>query len=109
MKVQVRMRVPEKEIQACNNCLNIARCFDNGFVGFIWKAFTEVLPQFNLYIDGPQDAVRQYSGEKAYRSFPLKYRAANGRSMTTNCYLIIATEFSSVAEYVTECAIVPAE
>lgn len=109
MKVRVRIRVPEKEIQGCNNCLNIARDLDNGYVNFFWEVITEVLPQFNLHIDGPQDVVRQYSGEKVFRSFPLKYRAANGKSMHTNCYLRIATEFSGITEYVTECAIVPAE
>lgn len=109
MKVQVRMRIPEKEIHGCNNCLNIAREIDNGFAGFFWKAFTEVLPQFNLHIDDLQNAAHQYSGKKVFSSYPLECSVAYGKSVPTNCYLRIATEFSSGVEYVTECAIVYVE
>lgn len=109
MKVRVRMRVPEKEIRGCNNCLNIVKDFDDNFVSFCREVLTEVLPQFNLYTTGRMDTVCQDSYMKIFRSLPLECRVANGQSVHTNCYLRIATEFSGITEYVTECAIVPVE
>lgn len=105
MKVQVRMRVPEKEIQACNNCLNITRELDDDYYNFS-SNMLYVLKQFNLDIDGLSWDMSSSDAEKFCHVYHLK-RTVNGKLVHTNYYLGITSRYYTGD--VVGCAIVPAE